>query len=181
MSVSAASPAPGNGWSAKALIATSAGISSLCASLLSVGTAAVLWNYQTHRTERAAETTKFIAAAQQFDRAVSNFMSPYLRGEDTSKERDQLHANIQDQYLALESAVSVLSGDDAREARLYSDKIVAVGEQLDREIPAAEAQSFMQSVADARDVGICVTFRLRLANGMDVSNEDKAYCAQHKG
>ncbi|WP_163000308.1 hypothetical protein [Sphingobium yanoikuyae] len=176
MSASVTTSAGPSGWNAKAWIATTAIASSLSAAALSTGGAILAWNYQQHRTERAADTQKFIAAAQQFDRAVTSFMTVYLEGKDSQKERNALHANIQDQVLALETAATLLNGQDADDARLYTEKLGEVGQQLDRELPAPKAKGFVQAVADARDSSVCVIFRLRLANGMDTSAEDEEHC-----
>ena len=178
MSASASSPAQTGGWSARALVITSAAASAFGASLLSVAGAAALWNYQTHRTERANEVTKFIEVSQDFDRNVTAFMTPYLKGRDAAAQRQALHKNIQDQFLALERASTSLGGSEFQEAELHQRRLVKVGEELDREIPAAQADELVQAIADARDSGICVTYRLRDRVGMDTTAEDKDYCSQ---
>ncbi|AJR24577.1 hypothetical protein [Sphingobium sp. YBL2] len=178
MSASASSPTRTRGWSAKALVITSAAASAFGASLLSVGGAAALWNYQTHRTERATEVTKFIEVSQEFDRDVTAFMTLYLKGRDATSERLALHKNIQDQFLALERAGTSLGGSALQEAELHQKRLVKVGEELDREVPAAKARDLMQAIADARDSGICVTYRLRDRVGMDTTAEDQEYCSQ---
>ena len=178
MSAAASSPVSHGGWSSRALVITSAVASAIGASVLSVAGAAALWNYQTHRTERASEVTKFIDVSQEFDRNVAAFMTPYLKGGNTATERQALHKNIQDQFLALERASTSLDGAALEEAELHQKRLVKVGDELDKEVPAPEADELVQAIADARDSGICVTYRLRERVGMDTTAEDKEYCSQ---
>ena len=161
----------------KALVLTSSALSALGAASLSVVGAGLLWTYQTDRSERAAEATKFIDVSQQFDRNVTDMMGPFLQGKKDSSQREALRKNIQDQFLALERAIAILPAERTKNARVYQSTLVSVGTELDKNLPAPQARDLIQAIADAKEAAICVTYDLRDAAGMAVSSEDEQYCA----
>lgn len=172
-----ASAQSASGWSSRALVFTSASISAIGASVLSVVGAGVLWSYQTDRSERAADATKFIDVSQQFDRTVSDFMTPFLVGKDDAAQREILRKNIQDQFLAIERASTSLPLDRYDNIKRYQATLVTVGTELDKKLPAPEARALVQAIADAKEASVCVTFDLRKAASMSVSDADAEYCA----
>tara|TARA_R110000868_G_scaffold305573_7_gene566620 strand:- start:6921 stop:7454 length:534 start_codon:yes stop_codon:yes gene_type:complete len=146
------------------------------AALMATAGSIYIWSLQTKKSERSAEVAKFIDVSQQFDRSFTDFMGPFLKGDDDTAARETLRRNIQDQFLALERASAILPEGGSGRAARYQERLVLVSTELDKRLPAPKARALLQAVADAKDASVCVTFDLRVAASMDVSPDDKRHC-----
>ncbi len=114
-------------------------------------------------SDRKSEADQYQGIADAMDPLVRAFMSNYLAGRQTEKERLRLQDNIQRQYVALEHAERILPPEDAARSRAYRDQIVAVSGMLDHLPAPAAAQALVQAIATARDNRIDVANSLRSA------------------
>ena len=143
---------------------------------LSTGGSYWLWGRQEANKVRIDEVTRFIAASSDFDRDFRLFIVELDAKRSAEKERATLSANIQDQYLALQSARTYLDAKDAPRAEAYGHDIVAVNNELQRKLPAPQAHDLIQAVANAERDKVCLTFSLRKSVGMEVLAKDSGDC-----
>lgn len=182
MTAAAPSPptpsSPNSGpWMSKAMMWGTSIVAAVGAAALSLVGQYTLNSYQTQQAQRTAAVSKFVDVSQQFDRAVAEFMAPYLAGKDSETQREALRKNIQDQFLALEQTEGVMPDGKAFRAKAYKDALVDVDGRLSEAVAAPKAKKLVQAIANARDANVCVAFFMKSEVGLSVSADDASYCA----
>jgi hypothetical protein len=137
----------------------------------------ILSSYQAQQTQRTAAVTKFIEVSQQFDRSVTEFMTPYLAGKTSDAQREALRKNIQEQFLALEQTEGILPAGKEARASAYKEALVDVDGRLGETVAAPKARKLVQAIANARDANVCVAYFMKAEVGLSVSADDASYCA----
>ncbi|HEY0013176.1 MAG TPA: hypothetical protein VGB79_10035 [Allosphingosinicella sp.] len=162
--------------STRGLIIASAVCSAVLTSAGALGVQYYSSLWQQQRTDRATEVTKFVDSAQQFDTLVTRFMRPFIAGRDTSTAKQALRDNLQQQYNLLETAKTHLDERRARRATEYQALIAGIGPELDKSLPAPQAQQLVQAIADARAANVCVIYDLRESAGLQPIPTDRELC-----
>jgi hypothetical protein len=146
-------------------------------SLLGFGSQYLSTVWTEKRATKTVEVSKFIDKAQDFDKAVTAFMVPFLKDANDTVERQAVRDNIQAQHILLDGAKTHLAPAQARRATEYQARLVVIGDELDRHQAAPQAQKLVQAIANAEATEVCVVFDLREAAGLPVIESDRKPCS----